>query len=200
MDIFDDVIKKTLHLEGGYTNHKDDRGGETYKGVARNFHPTWKGWKIIDNLKGHGFPKSLDSNEELQQLVKEFYKKEFWLSINADAVAELSPDVALELFDTGVNMGTTTAAKFLQETLNILNRNQKLYKNLPIDGKPGTITLNALSTLLRADGTDNYLITVMNLLQGCRYLTLIKHNESQEAFIRGWLKRIKIEKLYNNSV
>lgn len=34
--------------EGGYVNDPDDKGGETYKGIARKFNPDWKGWKIID--------------------------------------------------------------------------------------------------------------------------------------------------------
>lgn len=196
MAVFDDVIKKTLHFEGGYINHKDDKGGETYKGIARNFHRKWQGWWVIDAKKGDNFPKNLESDTKLQQMVNDFYKKKFWISINADEIAVLSPNIALELFDTGVNMGTRIAAKFLQEALNILNRNEKLYKNLAVDGRPGKLTLSALGKQLGTPGGEDYIIAIMNLLQGCRYITIIRRKESQETFIRGWLKRIKIEKLY----
>ena len=38
------AFAKTIRFEGGYVNHKADKGGETYKGIARNFWPKWKGW------------------------------------------------------------------------------------------------------------------------------------------------------------
>ena len=36
---FEEAYKKTSDFEGGYVNDEDDAGGETYRGIARNF---WK--------------------------------------------------------------------------------------------------------------------------------------------------------------
>ena len=41
--------------------------------------------------------------------------------------------LALEMFDTGVNMGTGRAVGFLQTALNVLNRNQQLYPDMVVD-------------------------------------------------------------------
>ena len=41
----------TMGHEGGYNNDPDDVGGETYKGIARNYHASWEGWKIVDMYK-----------------------------------------------------------------------------------------------------------------------------------------------------
>ena len=49
--MYKEAIKKTLKYEGGYVNDKDDRGGETYRGVSRRYHPNWSGWKIVDEYK-----------------------------------------------------------------------------------------------------------------------------------------------------
>ena len=47
--------------ERKYSNDKDDPGGETYKGIARNMNKDFEGWGIIDNLRGNGnFPESLE--------------------------------------------------------------------------------------------------------------------------------------------
>lgn len=37
--------------EGNYVNDPQDVGGETYRGIARNFHRAWEGWTIIDFYK-----------------------------------------------------------------------------------------------------------------------------------------------------
>lgn len=48
-------FKKALGLilknEGGYVFDRDDSGGETYKGIARNMNSKWDGWVIVDIFK-----------------------------------------------------------------------------------------------------------------------------------------------------
>ena len=41
------AFQKTLLHEGNYSNDPSDLGGETYKGIARNIHSSWSGWRII---------------------------------------------------------------------------------------------------------------------------------------------------------
>ncbi|MBC7912857.1 MAG: hypothetical protein H7Y07_01930, partial [Pyrinomonadaceae bacterium] len=57
---FDLAYKITMHNEGGYANDPQDNGGETWKGVARNFCPKWAGWVIVDRIKA-SYPKSLNA-------------------------------------------------------------------------------------------------------------------------------------------
>jgi choloylglycine hydrolase len=51
--------------------------------------------------------------------------------------------IAVELFDTAVNMGVGISARFLQEALNLMNRNQQDWNDLVVDGLCGKNTLIA---------------------------------------------------------
>ena len=48
---FDELFEGVIKHEGYYANVSGDRGGETYMGVARNLHPNWEGWPVIDLYK-----------------------------------------------------------------------------------------------------------------------------------------------------
>lgn len=182
------ALALVLKHEGGYANDPVDRGGETYRGVARRFHADWAGWKRIDGLRGKpGFPNSLDSDNTLQKLVAEFYRKNYWAPVQGD---KLSDDaLAQELFDTAVNMGVRRAVRFFQEALNLLNRNQKNYDDLVADGWLGAKSLAALNVLLVADKNPRYLIKLMNALQAAHYVEIMRNDPTQERFARGWLNR-----------
>ena len=43
------AFESMIRNEGGYKLHsaEGDRGGMTYAGIARNFHPTWPGWAAM---------------------------------------------------------------------------------------------------------------------------------------------------------
>ena len=105
-------IAKVLCTEGGYANDPDDAGGETYKGIARNFWPNWVGWPIIDHSKGHDFPHCLDSNSLVLDAVITFYKHNFWDKVGGDQIA--SQTIADNLVDSAVNEGIKPAVKRAQ--------------------------------------------------------------------------------------
>ncbi len=192
MAIFYEAYEITLKHEGGYVNDPDDVGGETYKGVARAYYPSWPGWAIIDNAKSHpNFPDNLANDSELNRMIKEFYKANYWDRFWGDQI--MSQSVTNELFDTAVNMGVSRAIKFLQTALNLLNRNQINYPDIIEDGAFGNNTMNALNSYLYMDKED-YLLKIMNILQGMHYINYMKRSPAQEKFARGWLKRVEIIK------
>lgn len=185
---FSTAFDITSAHEGGYANDPLDRGGETYRGIARVHHPAWAGWKRIDARRGKpGFPKVLDQDSALQTDVKTFYKNEFWDRFAGDDLPDQA--VANELYDTAVNMGVRRAVRFLQSSLNLLNRNQRDYEDLIVDGWLGDKTLAALSKLLRKDRRSDPLVKMMNIQQGARYVEIMVGDASQERFARGWIKR-----------
>ncbi|MFQ5587022.1 MAG: glycoside hydrolase family 108 protein [Thermodesulfobacteriota bacterium] len=193
---FNEAFIKTAAHEGGYVNDPDDAGGETYKGVARRYNPSWSGWEIIDIIKqetesSSELKKSLEQNEQLQSEVRLFYKQFYWDRFWGDEVPV--QEIAEELFDTGVNMGVRKAVSFLQESLNLLNRNQKSYADIGEDGLFGPTTLRTLETYCKNDKPSS-LLTVMNILQGMHYIERMRKNPVQEKYARGWLKRVKISK------
>lgn len=111
---FEKAYLRTKKFEGGYVNDPDDSGGETYHGISRKFHPTWPGWKIIDEQKKkENFPKNLNERRgELLPLEKNFYKKEFWDKVWGDKISDQR--VANDMYDTAVNMGVGTSIKLSQ--------------------------------------------------------------------------------------
>ena len=193
---FEQAFQITLGHEGGYVFDPDDAGGETYRGVARRYHPGWPGWEIIDQLKKQAetrrqLNKLLGEDSGLQQQIRNFYKQHYWDRFQGDAVG--SQELAEELFDTGVNMGVHRAVRFLQEGLNLLNRNQKNFKDILEDGKSGSGTLGALNNYLAKDPPE-HLLKIMNVLQGMHYIEYMRKSPTQEKYARGWLKRVCIGK------
>jgi lysozyme family protein len=189
---FKEAYEITMGHEGGYSNDPVDAGGETYKGITKRFEPDWEGWVIIDSLRNDpNFPKCLDENEELQEKVMEVYKRKYWDIFWGDKFD--NQDIANEMFDTGVNMGTTRAIKYLQKSLNLLNRDQKNYSDISEDGVIGNNTLNTLNNFLNKFKRDvKYLLKLMNLFQGMHYINYMGKDSKQERFARGWLNRVKI--------
>ena len=189
---FDIAYEITMGHEGHYADDPDDRGGETWKGVARNFHPSWGGWQIIDAAKTKpGFPHILKNDKVLEQEVQHFYELHFWREIMGYDIHV--QDIGNELFDTAVNMGPETASRFLQRTINALNNNQRFYKDIVVDGAIGSKTLHALGQCLSHNGAE-LVCKILNVLQGNRYIEIMEGRLSQEKWARVWFTRVKIEK------
>jgi len=187
---FEMAYDKTMGHEGGYVHDPDDVGGETYKGIARRYHPGWEGWKIVDSTKrAHNFPKSLDHLTSVQHMVKDFYKQHYWDPFRGDDLP--SQELGEEMFDTGVNMGIKRSVKFLQRSLNVLNRNGKLFADMADDGIIGPTTMRNLNTYLKKESIA-LLLKIMNVLQANHYLAYMKKSPTQEKYCRGWLKRVNI--------
>lgn len=187
MTNFEKAYSITRKHEGGYSNDLVDKGGETYKGIARKAWPNWHGWVLIDKTKKelspvHRLDVELNKNQILQKLVVAFFKENFW---DYNKLDKLPVKLAEEVFDTSVNMGQKIGPMFLQEALNLCNNNQKAYPNIKVDGLIGPITLQAIS---KSNVARVY--KTMNLLQGERYINILRNNESQEKFWGGWLERV----------
>jgi len=182
---FTDAFKNVIGYEGGYANLKGDKGGETYKGIARNFYPNWQGWSIIDNTKKIHPPDIdtlLENNKELQSLVQQFYKENYWDKFKGDNLPYI---ISEELLEQSINLGTyKTAGINLQKALNLLNRNQRLFKDLKVDGLVGHKTLQAVKKV-----NPRRLLKVLNGLQFLRYYNLDIKNPENEQFA-GWFDRV----------
>lgn len=177
--------------EGGYSNVPADRGGETYKGIARRFHPSWKGWPLVDAAKSHQrFPAILAESKELQSYVLDFYKGEYWDRYSLDDVPQ---SLATEIYEQAVNRGGVI--RDLQRVCNALNYDKRagrpFFNDLSVDGKFGGKTLSALLALV-ANGDEMNLVRLLNAAQGAHYLGESADNASQRQFTRGWLKRVDL--------
>lgn len=118
------------------------------------------------------------------------YRAEYWTRPRFNDVAELSPMIAAELFDTGVNCGVGTAGKFLQVALNAFNLEGSRYPDVAEDGEIGGKTLGALQQFLRWRGKEGEIVLTraLNCLQGARYVELSRSRQKDEKFVYGWMK------------
>jgi lysozyme family protein len=175
-------------FEGKYGFDKDDPGGETYKGIARNMNKDFEGWKIIDGLKADkGFPEVLEGDIALQSLIMEFYKKNYWDKFMGEKLGAMT---GTEMFDQSVNLGTGRAIEHLQRSLNILNNRQKYYQDLNVDGIMGSNSLGAYKNCCYALG-EGLLVKVLNMYQGKYYIELMEKKEAFEKFT-GLFKRVLV--------
>lgn len=179
-DKFNTAFDATMGHEGLYSNDPMDPGGETYRGISRRFFPDWEGWAA---LARHA------SFAELDGMVRRFYRKEFWDKCNLDP---FPADIGAEIFDSAVNCGQKKACMWLQQSLNLLNRNGQDYADIKEDGLIGWGTTHALETHLTKEKSTVMVLKVLNLLQGKHYLEIMKNTPSQERFARGWISRVKV--------
>jgi lysozyme family protein len=174
-DLFDALIGPLLAREGGYVNDPNDRGGETNFGVTI----------AVARENGYGGPMRAMSLDQ----AKAIYRAKYWAKPGLYLIAPLSAKVAEELFDTGVNMGTGTAAMFLQRALNALNRMAGDYPDIRVDGAIGPATAAAFAAYLKRNGAkaEAVMLKALNVLQGARYIELAEGRASNETFLNGWL-------------
>jgi lysozyme family protein len=163
--------------EGGYANNKADTGGETMYGIARNYWGKWKGWAIIDDVKRkYGITatiinKHAKADENLHDLVSDFYKNNFWDVNKLDRFED--QQIANTVYDFGVNSGTGRSAKFLQEILSVI-----------VDGKIGNQTISAVNS-----GNKKAVHEAFNCKRNAFYNSIAVGNQKQ--FLKSWLSRVK---------
>jgi len=196
---FINAYLKTNGHEGGYVNNPADNGGETYRGIARKFWPKWKGWAFVDILKekysGAKLDARLASNAGVQAMVEEFYLDNFWMK---SQLYEFDQNIADEIYDTSVNQGRKTAIIYFQKALNILNRNQRDYQDIEVDGQIGLNTLLAYDAYMATEqfSSRTYLqliatlLKVLNYYQLERYIDIANRDKIQELFVMGWVARV----------
>lgn len=152
--------------EGGMVLHtvKDDRGGQTFAGIARNSWPSWSGWAIVD---AGGTPDV--------GMVRNFYRTNFWDVMKLDALD--NQDMARTLFDFGVNAGNKTAIKLAQ-----------IVVGATPDGVIGPKTIAMLNDV----NTDLFMARFA-LAKLARYRDIVKKDRTQIKFLMGWVNRLLSE-------
>jgi len=90
---FDQALKFVLEREGGYVNDPLDPGGETKYGISKKSYP------------------NVDIKKLTPELAAVIYQSDYWAPAGCD---DLSPDLALVVFDSAVNCGVERAVEWLE--------------------------------------------------------------------------------------
>ena len=172
----DEMIERTIGVEGGYSNHPSDRGGPTRWGIT----------EYVARRNGY----TGDMRYLPRETAVAIYRAEYLIKPGFAAVAEIMPRVAEELFDTGVNMGTDVPSRWLQEWLNVFNQRGTLYADIKEDADIGPATLGALRAFEAKRGTqaEAVLVRALNCSQGERYKVLSQKRPANEDFTWGWMR------------
>lgn len=168
---FNYTYEITKRLEGGYANHPQDKGKETYRGISRRFFPNWEGWRWLDTQA-----KPIKNNTVFKQLepyVMRFYIATFWHPLQLGFLAQKLAD---QIFDFAVHSGKKTAIKNLQSVLN------RQGENLKIDGVIGKNTIAAIQS------KDANNLALALLKQRANYIKII--SKDQPHWQRAWQNRI----------
>lgn len=168
----DQIIDATIKAEGGYVNDPADSGGATKYGITERV------------ARANGYTGSM--RDLPLQTARDIYKREY---AEKPGFTVFPSEVAAELFDTGVNMGTGAATKFLQRAVNALAGS-----GITVDGKMGPATRNAVNTYLASrSNASSILVKALNGLQCVRYIEIVEGNATQRRFINGWIaNRVEI--------
>lgn len=176
----DEIFSSILGKEGGYVNNPADKGGPTNWGITQAV------------ARAHGYTGDMKDLTRSQAL--NILESDYWVGPRFDQVSQVNNAIAVELTDTGVNMGPSVAAKFLQRSLNVFNNQGKLYADIVADGQIGPRTITALRSFLSARGRDGekVMLKALNSLQGARYIELAESRVANETFAYGWFERVEI--------
>lgn len=158
---FSKYAPKLLLIEGGFSNHPEDFGGMTMKGVTlatyRSYCGSDKTIKDLQNMS-HGTWKSI---------MKDMY----WDRCRADEIENQS--VAELIADWCVNSGSTGIFK-AQEVIGVKP-----------DGIVGPKTLGAINGSDSAELHQRILDARKQF-----YVNIVKRNPSQKVFMNGWMNRL----------
>lgn len=185
---FHPAYKNILRFEGGYVNNPNDKGGETFAGVARKSNPNWDGWSAIDdekknfNLKDKAQLKKLNdvlfADTDLMRSHYNLTKQKYWDAVKGDEIN--NQKLAEFIFDWFWGSGYS-GLKGVQAGINATKVN-----SVPVDGKFTSDTLHFVNTLPEQELYTN--------LYGTRerfYHKIVEKNPSQVVFLKGWLNRLK---------
>lgn len=175
------AFNNSIGHEGGWVNDPADKGGETYNGIARNFHPNWEGWQLLDAIPNK---KRFDIFPQLNSLVANFYYSVYWLRLNLNKI--INDDLAALVFDWTLNSGG--AAREIQKILN-----SQFGFSLVIDGIIGKNTINALNAVNAA-----YLINQITQARVNYYKSGVSDGWLDKKFLNGLIARA--ESFYTETV
>ena len=179
---FDEMLGLELSSPYNALHFNKGENGYTFMGIYEGAHPNWSGWEIV--YRTLDLYKDLEKtsyecyqNVFLTDLVKEFYKENFWDKLRLDEIK--SDRIADLIFKFAVNVGIKRAVRYAQ-----------MVANVRLDGIIGNNTINALNSLDSGYFEERYKAEFIKYYNG-----LAKDNPDRcNRFLNGWLNRVTLSK------
>ena len=176
MNVFYKALSHTLNIEGGFVDDPSDSGGKTNLGITERL------------ARKHGYRGRMQDLPRPTAI--NIYHDAFWSRMHLDDVAAQSEEVAVELFDSAVNVGVWRCSEWFQRLLNALNNRESLYPDIVVDGIVGPRTLSTWRAYFSHRGTEGADVfrRGINAMQGAFYVSLAERRQKDERFLYGWLR------------
>ena len=169
---FSNDVTKLLHKN-------PTENGLTYYGIYESAHPTWKGWFIVKSYlevepELKKCSKILSNVSNLNRMVEDFYKKEFFDKMKLDLVK--SEHKQLEIMCFAINVGIVPTVKVLQRLLNVT-----------VDGLIGQQTIKALNAF-----DEELFDKLFDIAEIEYYDKLVTNKERFKIYQKGWHNRANV--------
>lgn len=164
-------IDEVLQREGGFVNHKANRGGPTKFGITQKTYSHYLGHKAsLQEVKD----MTLDT-------AKEIYERNYFTGPRINTLPEPPRTFVL---DMSINHGPKTAIKILQRVTNAAG-----FGPITIDGVVGPNTRSAVENAQTSMGNMFQNALVEERIRF--YESIIARDPTQEVFRKGWINRAK---------
>lgn len=177
MSGFDEAYEQLDAKEGGYVNDPRDSGGETNHGLTARV------------ARANGYMGRMQ--DMTREEAKPIFRSQYWDQLRLDEVDRVSSALAAKMFPTGVLCGTARVAKWLQRTLNVLNRNETDFADIEADGAMGPMTIAALRAFMALRGADGQIVLLRGIkgFQAVHLVETAERRPKDERYEYGWLSR-----------
>lgn len=163
--------------EGGWSDHPQDPGGATMKGVTLS---TYRRAVRAGVVEMDHVPTREDLFNIPDKHVEEIYKEMYWHECQCD---ELPDGINLLVFDSAINQGPRRAIKFLQKAL--LTEG---YRPGPVDGLIGPKTLGAVDRALE-QAREELFENISRLAMWFTLYRMLHYSYLKRVFRKGWFRR-----------
>ncbi|MCB1454398.1 MAG: hypothetical protein KDJ43_12200, partial [Rhizobiaceae bacterium] len=166
--------------EGGYVNHKADRGGATRFGITE---ATARRYGYRGDMRY--FPKRCDAQHPV--CADRIYTERYIDGPGYRPLAGIEPAVFFEVYDSAVLHGPPRSSRWFQEAINELCRS-----SIAVDGKVGPQTLGAYADCQQTIGKVTLCLRMLDRLDGKQeafFRAIVARRPSQKVFLRGWLNQ-----------
>lgn len=211
-EAFQKIMPYVIDKEGGYvlTNRKDDRGGMTFAGIARNKNDKWPGWAIVDAiLEEIGLtPETMmdqdlvvdfnapeyrdkiqnvgERSEALEDMAYDLFHSDYWMAIGGDEIK--NPAHARLAMSTAVLNGVNGSATLYQEGLGFVPQDQAKEGDRVVDGHWGDVTRGALNEIEPGTEDDVAFNSRLSLARAGYARNIMEDDPTQKKW-GGWIKR-----------
>lgn len=162
----DKALGYLLEEEGGWSDHPNDNGGQTFNGVTQATYDDWR--SRVKKLPKQTVRKATPAE------IKELYEVLYWRACGAD---RFPWPINYLTFDAAVNSGVSRGVRWTQAGL-----------GTDQDGIVGLATRTAAQEVV-TNGNAKALLSIVQA-RADFLADLVKRDQSQLVFLKGWTRRL----------